>query len=497
MRSEGDIRSESGSPSVKLSPGDLVTPQLRLIRLLGHGGMGSVWVAEHLRLKTEVAVKFILGDYARHPEALARFEREATLAAQAKSPHVVQVFDHGVTDQGVPYISMELLHGHDLASQIEREGRLDPAVFCDYFRQAATGLGRAHQKGIVHRDVKPDNIFLCDEDGEVLVKVLDFGVAKAGTQSAGFSGTQTGALMGTAYYMSPEQTMGKKDLDARTDLWALGVVAYYALTGVRPFDGAAIGELVYAIAGGRPKPPSEVNPALPPALDGWMERALAKVPADRFSSAKEMAAALELALTGQERVRSGVPSSGQTTTAGLPPGTVRSATTLSPATTAAPESKDADDVPLQGMLRRLPWAWVGAAATLSLGALLWAVQDPTPAPAALVPSDAMAPSQSPAASSPTVAELPDAAGLAEAGVAPADAPEPAADPEPTIQQSDEGSKAPEMKPRTTPSIAATTATATPGSAARLPARPASKPTPPPSPPPNPEPPKNSLHMQLQ
>jgi eukaryotic-like serine/threonine-protein kinase len=293
--------SNASGPGSALSPGTLVTPSIRLSRMLGRGGMGSVWVAEHLRLRTEVVVKFMAPEYAQNEDARRRFEREATFAAQAKSPNVVQVFDHGITESGLPYIVMEMLSGEDLGQCIEREGRIEPHVFAVWLRQACAGLGRAHQKGIVHRDIKPENVFLCDEDGEVLVKLLDFGIAKSDVQSVDFSGTRTGAVMGTAYYMSPEQTLGSKNLDARTDLWALGVVTYYALTGARPFEAEALGALVLAITQGPVIPPSSRNPRLDPRIDAFMARALARPLSERFQSAREMSDAF-LEATGTSHV---------------------------------------------------------------------------------------------------------------------------------------------------------------------------------------------------
>src|ERR1041384_4583590 len=188
-------------PDGPLGPGGLVTPAIQLARLLGQGGMGSVWVAEHLRLRTQVVVKFIAEAQSLPADALQRFEREATLAAQAKSAHVVQVYDHGVSLQGRPYIAMELLEGEDLARRIEREGPIAAGTFAGWLRQACSGLARAHGKGIVHRDIKPENLFLCEEDGEVLVKLLDFGIAKGEGAMQAFSGTRSGALRGTAHYM--------------------------------------------------------------------------------------------------------------------------------------------------------------------------------------------------------------------------------------------------------------------------------------------------------
>lgn len=272
-----------------LAPGQLVSASIRLERLLGQGGMGSIWVADHLRLRSKVVVKFVSHEHANNPEAIARFEQEAAAAAAAKSPHVVQIHDYGTTDQGIPFIAMELLEGEDLDKRLER-GPIPAPVFAGWLTQACKGLARAHAQGIVHRDIKPENIFLCDMDGdEVFVKILDFGIAKAASSLSQFSGTRTGAFLGTAYYMSPEQTMGAKNVDHRTDLWSLAVVTYEALTGVRPFESDAIGALVAAITTLPIVPPSTHCPALSVAVDAWMEKALARDPSQRFGSAREMA----------------------------------------------------------------------------------------------------------------------------------------------------------------------------------------------------------------
>ncbi len=274
----------------ELLPGLLVTPTVRLTRPLGAGGMGSVWVADHLALKTEVVVKFMSKELAQSPDAVARFSREAAAASQVKSPHVVQTFDHGVTTDGVPYIVMELLEGTDLAQHLEKRGRMTPAEVTAIYTQVAKALGKAHAVGIVHRDLKPDNIFLCAGDAdELFVKVLDFGIAKGDARLG--SGTTTGQVMGTPYYMSPEQIVGSRTIDLRADIWSLGVVAFELLTGARPFDGESIGALTLAIHGRLP-PPSSIEPSLPPAFDGWFAKSCAVSPADRFATVKDAARAL-------------------------------------------------------------------------------------------------------------------------------------------------------------------------------------------------------------
>ena len=270
-----------------LGPGTLIA-NVRLKRLLGQGGMGSVWVGEHAALETEVAIKFMSADIATEPEAVARFKREATAAAQLRSPHVVQVFDHGVTRYGLPFIVMELLEGEDVGKRVGRLGQLPVVEVCAIVTQACKALGKAHARGIVHRDIKPDNIFLLDSDGEIFVKLLDFGIAKR-VDDAALNMTGTGTMVGTPYFMSPEQVMSAKDADYRADLWSLAVVAYNALTGRVPFFAETLGALCIAIHSGHHELVTRDRPDLPPALDAWFQRALARDPAARFGSAKELA----------------------------------------------------------------------------------------------------------------------------------------------------------------------------------------------------------------
>lgn len=268
---------------------------LHLLRPLGEGGMGKVWVARHKGLETEVVVKFLAAAGADREDAEARFAREASAAAAVKSPHVVQVFDHGTTADGVRYIVMELLEGRDLATHLATNGPMAPRDVAGVVTQVAKALSKAHQVGVIHRDIKPENIFLCDgEGGEMFVKVLDFGIAKREQQQA-TAKTTTGQVIGTPYYMSPEQILGEQAVDARTDIWALGVVAFEALTGKRPFEGATVGSVTLAIHQTRPRP-SAIVPSLPPALDEWFARACARAPGDRFTGAREAAQAMIAAI---------------------------------------------------------------------------------------------------------------------------------------------------------------------------------------------------------
>jgi serine/threonine protein kinase len=332
--------------------------------------MGAIWLAEHEKLKSEVVVKFIIGEDAMQEEARARFEREATLAARAKSPYVVQVFDHGVTAEGVPYIAMERLVGEDLATRMNREGPIRPEVFVEWFRQACAGLARAHDKQIVHRDLKPENIFLCNEDGAVLVKLLDFGIAKGGPAGSGLGATMTGAMLGTVHYMSPEQTMGASEVDARSDLWAMGVLTYYALTGKLPFTGEGIGVIVTQISLSEPPPPSELMPGLPKAVDAFMKKALAKDPNQRFQSAREMSSALTQAVLGHE-VDSVRDFGLWNDTSRISDG-VRNVTTLAPAT--AREIR----MPLPPKRTRNVVLAVSGGALVALAALYWMDREDRP-----------------------------------------------------------------------------------------------------------------------
>jgi serine/threonine-protein kinase len=277
-----------------LEAGRTIEQKIRLVRVLGKGGMGSVWVADHLGLRTQVAVKFMSAEIADNAEARGRFVREATAAAQIKSPHVVQVFDHGVTEDGFPFIVMELLEGEDLGKRIERLGALSPRDAVEIVAQTCKALGRAHAQGIVHRDIKPENVFLVDtDDDDLFVKVLDFGIAKR-FGDGGMNMTSTGAMVGTPYYMSPEQIMSARDVDPRSDLWSVAVVTYHALTGALPFVAETVGALCVKINSALFEPPSRSRPELA-ALDAWFARALAREPAHRFASAKELAEALRQA----------------------------------------------------------------------------------------------------------------------------------------------------------------------------------------------------------
>jgi serine/threonine-protein kinase len=273
-----------------LAPGSIGAPNVRLIRKIAEGGMGSVWEGEHLSLKTPVAVKFVLGELEDNEEALARFAREATATARIRSPHVVQVFDHGKNEEGVPYMVMELLEGEDLEARLEREVRLPVSVAVQVVLQAAKAMAKAHDLGIVHRDIKPANVFLTDLEGEIFVKLLDFGIAKLSqTDPSRMSMTQTGAVIGTPYFMAPEQMTSAKDAGPASDVWSLGVIAYKCITGRLPYESDTLPGLAMAIERGTVVPATSIVPDLPAGIDEWFQRALAKDPAARFATVRDMA----------------------------------------------------------------------------------------------------------------------------------------------------------------------------------------------------------------
>jgi len=287
----------AAKPSDTIAAGRVLADKFKLVRLIGKGGMGSVWAAEHLGLRSEVAVKVINPHIARSEQALGRFVREAQAAASLRSPNVVQIFDYGV-DDGTPYIVMELLVGEPLSQRIKRTGPLGVATTLAILKDMCRAIARAHEAGIVHRDLKPDNVFLVKDADREVAKILDFGIAKAQLEP-GITGdgesTSTGALLGTPYYVSPEQAMNAKDVDHRTDLWALGVIAYECLVGQRPFVADQITALVLQICTEPLPVPSKVG-NVPRGFDRWFQRALQREPDKRFQGASELYASLEDAL---------------------------------------------------------------------------------------------------------------------------------------------------------------------------------------------------------
>jgi serine/threonine-protein kinase len=274
--------------------GSIIANRYSLLRKLGAGGMGSVWLAHDQSLDSQCAVKLVDPEKALNDEVRMRFEREAKAAAQIRGMHVVDIFEHGVWE-GTPFIVMEYLEGEDLGARLERSGPLSPEQTYQILVQVARALVRAHAAGIVHRDLKPENIFLVPGDEQEIAKVLDFGIAKHEQYSLAGKTTKTGSFMGTPYYMSPEQARGKA-IDWRSDLWALGVIAFQCLTGHPPFESEALGELMGMIIYDAIPSLTAGNSELPTALEAWWNRAVARDREERFQSAKEFADAFGQAI---------------------------------------------------------------------------------------------------------------------------------------------------------------------------------------------------------
>jgi serine/threonine-protein kinase len=266
--------------------------KLRLDRLLGAGGMGAVYLATHLALGHRVAVKVLGAEERRSPEALARFVQEAQAASRVANEHVVRVFDLGHSDEGEPYIVMELLEGEDLAQILERELRLPRARALHLVLQACVGVAAAHAAGLVHRDLKPANLFATwRPGGGALVKVLDFGLSKIQAPDAPGL-TRSSATFGTPLYMAPEQIMSVKRVDARCDQHALAMILFELLTGEPPYTGETSGAITVQIVTAPPPSARERGGDVPPGLDAAIRRALAKRPEDRFADLAAFAAAI-------------------------------------------------------------------------------------------------------------------------------------------------------------------------------------------------------------
>ena len=277
-----------------LEAGAMIGEDVELVQPLEAGGMGSVWVAKHLSMPNmAVAVKFVHEELAAEdPSILDRFDREATVLRRVKHPHVVKVFEYAKLADGTPYIVMELLKGESLVERLERtEHALSFEDLGKFLAQTADALSALHGQGIVHRDLKGENVFLIGDGNQVCVKLLDFGLAKTPEQPGLPKLTSAGMLVGSPEYMSPEQIVSARDVDHQADLWALGVLAYISTTLSLPFQGSKLSEVFAAIRSGTFTPPSRKRAGLPRGVDAWFARAFAVDRSERFSSAHAMAEA--------------------------------------------------------------------------------------------------------------------------------------------------------------------------------------------------------------
>jgi serine/threonine protein kinase len=278
-----------------------------IVRVLGHGGMGTVYEALNTAIGKRVAMKFIDTETAQNKEAVARFQREAEAAGSVESAHIVDIFDSGYTADGLPFIVMELLRGEDLGHRIKRCGRLDLPEAVHITAQILRGLHRAHEAGIVHRDLKPDNIFLVDRDDDSsFAKILDFGISKVQRKDTPVHTlTRQGTVLGTPFYMSPEQAQAMSDIDGRTDLWSIGAILYECLTGRPPYNGSSYEQVIVNICMRDAEDVRAHNPVVPEAIAQVIARALTRDRAVRFATARQFLDALKAAAGGMISSRSG------------------------------------------------------------------------------------------------------------------------------------------------------------------------------------------------
>jgi serine/threonine-protein kinase len=423
-----------------VAPGEVLAGKFKVERVLGAGGMGVVVAARHLELDERVAVKFLLSEAALNGEAAARFVREARAAVKIKSEHVARVIDVGRMDTGAPYMVMEYLEGSDLSARLAAGPiAIDDAV--DYVLQACDAMAEAHALGIVHRDLKPANLFLTQRsDGSAVVKVLDFGISKVNVPDTADAGlTKTSAVMGSPYYMSPEQMKSSRDVDSRSDVWSLGVILYELVSGRPPFIGDTLPELLSAIMLDTPPKLETLRAEVPAELSAIMEQVLQKDRTKRYQTVGDLASALAAVAPRRSRftlerviklsgTNAAIPPSSHASPGGSPTvvvaqGAGTSSTWSDSKTTLAAESKPNRTGLIIGI--------AALAAVLAAGGTLLAMRPPpasdAPVPVAAAPAPPPAVAQTPAViatepAKPEVAAAPSV--VAPASAAPAPSPQP-------------------------------------------------------------------------
>jgi serine/threonine-protein kinase len=284
--------------SMALETGQLIEGKYRIVRLIGEGGMGAVYEGENVRINRRLAIKVLHSAFTENGEVVSRFEREAQAAGRIGNDHILEVLDLGALPDGDRFIVMEYLDGDPLSGRIKERGRIPPYELAPLMRQVLVGLGAAHKVGIVHRDLKPDNIFVLREKAgkRDFIKIIDFGISKfqpLSGEGAGMRMTRTGAVMGTPYYMSPEQASGSHDADQRSDLYSVGVIMFEAVTGQVPFDAATFNQLMFKIVLDDVPRPEALVPDLDPAFASLISKAMARDMNQRFQTTDDFIKALD------------------------------------------------------------------------------------------------------------------------------------------------------------------------------------------------------------
>lgn len=425
------------NPADVAKPGDVIAGKFRVERMLGAGGMGVVVEARDIELDDRVAIKLLLPAALERPDIVARFRREARAAVKIKSEHIARVIDVGSLDDGSPFIVMEYLEGYDLSKPIRKNGRLSIPVAVDYVLQACEALAEAHVLGIVHRDIKPPNLFLTlRADGSPCIKVLDFGISKViggldtpdGVDVPEATLTQTSVVLGSPRYMAPEQISKPKSVDARADIWGIGTTFYRLVTGVAPYEGSTLPEIFAAIlmTPGGPPPIHQRVPDAPVELDAVIRRCVRINPAERWANIGDLATALapfgtQAAKWSATRIRGILEGAGITPSMPPPSMTVSGISLASPASTSGASMGNTMETSLAGNIgipKRNPAVYIVGAlalATIAIVALLLLSSESSATKNAAAPTAstaAAAPSSTPPPPVVTVVEVPQQAATA-------------------------------------------------------------------------------------